>query len=323
VEVRFARALGRSSASAFAPRFLALGRAVAASMRPDVICLHLPNLSGMLAALALGRAYVVHWHAPVLAQDISPLARTMLPAYRLLEALVLRRASRIVVTSRAMLEGCPQLSAWRGKCRVVPLGVDLPGEVANRAASAPGGGKNAPLVLSLGRFAAYKGFDRLALAAVHAPGTRFVMAGDGPLRGEVMRLVRDLGLTQRISFPGRVDDVAREALYAACDVFCLPSVSPAEAFGLVLVEAMARGRPVVAACPPGSGIAEVVVHQKTGLLVPPDDPLALAQAICALLADPGGAAAMGEAGLRRVRTLFDIRGVAGLTEQVYAQAMPV
>ena len=332
VEVAFAEVLGRASASAFAPRFIGLARRAVAAREPDVVCLHLPNLSGTLAALALGRKFIIHWHAPVRAGDLGRAVRALLPAYRLLEARVLRGASRIIVTSRAMRDGCPQLEAHRHKCRVVPLGIDLaqaglppvrPGDPGlSRAVPSLAGpeGPELPMVLSLGRFAAYKGFDRLVRAAGAVPGARFVMAGDGPLFGDVRNLCRGMGLEERIAFPGRVDDAGRDALYAACQVFCLPSVSPAEAFGLVLLEAMARARPVVACCPPWSGVGEVVEHGETGLLVPPDDPDGLARAVRSLLDDPSRARAMGLAGQARVRKRFDIRAVASLIEQVYALA---
>jgi glycosyltransferase involved in cell wall biosynthesis len=334
VEVEFAQALGGASASAFAPGFMGLARRAAGLLDPGVVCLHLPNLSGMLAVLALRRKFIVHWHAPVRARDLGIAARAFLPAYRLLEARVLGRGARIIVTSRAMLEGCPQLAPHRHKCRVVPLGIDLaggdhppvlpggPGAPLARAeipASSPPG-PQAPMVLSLGRFAPYKGFDRLVRAAGAVPGAHFVMAGDGPLHGAVRNLARDMGLCDRIAFPGRVDDAERDSLYAACQVFCLPSVSPAEAFGLVLLEAMAQARPVVASCPEWSGVSEVVAHRETGLLVPPDDPGGLSSALRVLLEDSSLARGMGLAGQARVRKLFDIRAVASLTEQVYATA---
>lgn len=318
VEVEFAQALGRASASALAPRFPGLARRSVASLDPDVVCLHLPNLSGALAALALHRKFIVHWHAPVRAGDLGLAAKAFLPAYRLLEARVLRTASGIIVTSRAMLDGCPQLAPHRHKCRVVPLGIDL--AKAGLPPVRPQG-RDMPMVLSLGRFAPYKGFDRLVRAAGAVPGAHFVLAGDGPLLAAVRNLSRNLGLGSRITFPGRVADAERDALYAACRVFCLPSVSPAEAFGLVLLEAMAMARPVVACCPSWSGVAEVVAHNETGLLVSPDDPDALARALRSLLDDPSRARAMGLAGQARVRKRFDIRAVASLIEQVYATAM--
>ncbi len=318
VEVHLAPTLGDSSAKAYAPAFAALARAMIATTHPDIVCLHMPNLSGMLATLALGRPYLVYWQAPVQARELAFSTRMLLPAYRFIEAFVLRRATRIIVTSRAMLEGCPQLAPHRDKCRIIPLGIDLPGEIPSCDNSLTPG--QAPMVMSLGRFVPYKGFDRLVRAACLMPRTRFVMAGDGPLLGEIKKLAWDLGLAERIDFPGRIDDVKREALYAQCDVFCLPSVSPAESFGLVLLEAMSYAKPVVAACPDWSGIREVVAHQKTGLLVPPDAPLALARAISSLLANPDKAQTMGAMGQKRVRELYDIRVVAAQANQVYTQA---
>lgn len=312
----FARSLSPSSEFALAPALPALARLVCRKFDPDAVCLHMPNVSGMLAALGLDKPLVAFWHAPVRASDISPSALAFLPAYRLLERTVLRRARRIVVTSRSMLDGCPELARHRHKCRVVPLGIELP---PTSPSSTDAGGFERPVtILSLGRFAPYKGFDVLVRALALVPGARLIMAGDGPERAAVMALAKRLGLSNRIAFPGRVDDAARDSLYASCDIFCLPSLSPAEAFGLVLLEAMARGKPVAAARPEWSGVGEVVEHGVTGMLVPPGDPAALASALRTLANDAALARRMGEAGARRVRALYSIDTAAGRMERVYA-----
>jgi len=334
VELAFATTWGGSSASAVAPHYASLLRQARRTFKPDVISLHLPNLSGMVSVLALGVPFIVHWHAPVTVTDLGPKARVLLPLYRILESLTLKKALLLVVTGSAMRDDCPELAAHRNKCRVVPLGIDMlpdntasetPANSFTRCGRSVGdkdtpGVAHLPVVLSLGRFAAYKGFDRLVRTAALVPDACFVMAGDGPLLETTKLLARDLGLAHRISFPGRVDDATRDALYEACDLFCLPSVSPGEAFGLVLLEAMAHGKPVAASCPPYSGVKDVVEHGITGILVPPDDPLSLAKAIRTLLADPGRGKVMGLAGLRRVHRFYDIRAVAGLIEQVYVES---
>src|SRR5690606_12272502 len=93
-----------------------------------------------------------------------------------------------------------------------------------------------------------------------------------------------------------LDDADLEATYQACDLVCLPSIDRAEAFGLVLLEAMRAARPVVASRVPGSGMSEVVVDGETGLQVPPDSPQALAQAILRLAGDPALRQRLGQAG---------------------------
>jgi rhamnosyl/mannosyltransferase len=341
--VLFAKPLSPSSEFALAPGYPALARSLCRSFEPDAVCLHMPNISGMLTAMTLDRPLVAFWHAPVRSQDIGVTARLFLPAYRQLERAALRRARRIVVTSRAMLEGCPQLERHRHKCRVVPLGIEPPQDASpfmDAAAPPPCAGaaqggcaphrhgrpafyapatpRQCVTILSLGRFAPYKGFDVLVRALALVPEARLVLAGDGPERANVMALAGRLGLSERAAFPGRIDDATRERLYASCDIFCLPSVSPAEAFGLVLLEAMARGKPVAASRPEWSGVGEVVEHGVTGLLVPPRDPAALARALRTLADDKALARRMGEAGRERARHVYSMDTAARRMERVYA-----
>lgn len=166
---------------------------------------------------------------------------------------------------------------------------------------------NGPLILSVGRFVPRKGQRVLieALPAVFAefPAASCMLVGRGPEWTAAHRRVQQLGLTDRVVLPGRIADDDLAALFAACDLFALPTGEAGrgqvEGFGLVFSEAHAYGKPVVA-CPSG-GVAEAVLDEETGLLVP-QDPQAVAAAILSLLRNPERARAMGEAGRRRVES---------------------
>jgi rhamnosyl/mannosyltransferase len=127
--------------------------------------------------------------------------------------------------------------------------------------------------------------------------------GDGPLRQSLEQLARDLGIDDRITFAGRVSDADRLAWFGRADVVALPSVSRQEAFGMVQVEAMLTGRPVVSTSLP-TGVPWVNQHGESGLVVPPGDSAALAGALRLLFGDPDLRARLGEGGRARANRLF-------------------
>jgi glycosyltransferase involved in cell wall biosynthesis len=173
----------------------------------------------------------------------------------------------------------------------------------------------APLVGVVGRLTEQKGHIYLlrAWAQVTAalPEARLLVVGDGPLRGELQRQTRDLGLAGSVIFAGRREDVPR--IMAALDVMTLPSLW--EGFGLVLLEAMAVSRPIVASRV--SAIPEIVVDGETGLLVPPRDADALAAALIALLRDPQRVVEMGRRGRVRLEQAFTVEQMVAQMEAVY------
>jgi len=132
------------------------------------------------------------------------------------------------------------------------------------------------------------------------PETRFLLFGRGPERDAIASRIRASRLEGRVLLPGFRHDLA--ALLPCLDLLVHPATM--EGLGIILLQASASGVPVVASAV--GGIPEAVSHGETGLLVPPDDPSALAAAVVTLLSDPGRARAMGEAGRRRVRDHFSV-----------------
>ena len=229
-----------------------------------------------------------------------------------------RRATRVVCITEALARfnrdvvGLP-----REKLRVVHYGLDAPPEPWG-----PPGGPDlpadAPVLLAIARLAPQKGVDVVieALARVRERhDARLVVLGEGPLRGELGELAASRGVADAVSFPGRVGDVAWWLRRASL------LVHPArwEGFGLALLEAMLCARPVVASAV--SSIPEIVVDGETGLLVPPDDAVALAEAVAALLDDPARGAALGAAGEARARAEFSVARMADRTIEVYEEAL--
>jgi rhamnosyl/mannosyltransferase len=189
---------------------------------------------------------------------------------------------------------------------VIPHGADLrrfaaTAEVQRRAQElrqryAP------PLILFVGLLRYYKGLSFLIEAMSQIPA-RLLVVGEGPQGQEWRELSRQLGLEDKVIFLGRVSDEDLVALYHACDVFVLPAIHRSESWGAVQVEAMACGKPVV--CTElGTGTSFVNLHGQTGLVVPPRDTAALAQAIGTLLQDEPLRQQMGRRARERAENEF-------------------
>lgn len=157
--------------------------------------------------------------------------------------------------------------------------------------------------------------DAVAEVVTHAPALHVLLIGDGELRPALQAQTRALDLDAHVHFLGTRSDVPD--LLAASDGFVLPSLW--EGLSMALVEAMASRLPVIATAV--SGTTQVMVHDETGLLVPPGDAPALAAAICQLLSDPGAAAAMGRRGRRRVERHFSARKQAQDHVALYQRAL--
>ena len=256
-------------------------RCLRESYKADIVHLHAPNMLGALCCLLLRRSIrvVVHWHSDVIGK---PLIGRL---FRPLENALLVRADRVIATSRAYIEGSEALRRVVAKTTVIPIGMRDPTMRGreDHLTKLPEGLRNwitgSRLILSIGRLVPYKGFEYLIQAAKEFRNDAvLVIVGDGPLHASLRASIDEEGLGDRVFLAGRVGDEALHELFSRAEVFCLASVSRAEAFGVVIVEAMAHALPVVATAIPGSGVPWVNQHGVTGLNVPVRDPTALAMA---------------------------------------------
>ena len=272
----------------------------------DVILLHHPFPLGFLAYLLAGRGkpMAVWYHADITRQRVTgfllrPLIRECL-----------RRAKVILAASEALTRTA-LVSPYREKCRVVPFGIDgawaaeddaITQEAAALRAAHPG-----KLVLSFGRLVSYKGLPYLLRAMASVPDATLLLVGDGPDEAELRALAEELAIGDRVAFmPGPPD---ARPYFLACDIFVLPSVTPAEAFAVTQLEAMAYGKPVINTSLP-TGVPEVSLDGETGITVPPRDEQALSAAISTLLEDDALRARYGAAAKARVAARFTKEGFA-------------
>jgi glycosyltransferase involved in cell wall biosynthesis len=235
-----------------------------------------------------------------------------------LERLVNRLTTQVVANSQAVArdtaedEGLPPQ-----RMRVIHNGVEIPAQsVSPRPAGVPA---DARIILCVANLIHYKGHHDLLAAAMEVlprfPDVALVLVGEGALRAALEARVAHAGLRDRVHFLGQREDVP--ALLAAAKLFVLPSHE--EGFPNALLEAMAHGLPVVATRV--GGVPEAVVHGETGLLVPPQDPAALAEALSALLRDPDLAQKMGRAGRERAASQFTLDRMVRETEALYAELL--
>jgi len=231
-------------------------------------------------------------------------------AFRFVERALARRATRIIAITESLARfQVERVGLPAAKVEVIHYGLDdLPqawGENPPDPLS-----PDARLVLCICRLEPQKGVDVAIRALREIPGAQLVVLGEGPQRGELEQLARELDIP--VYLPGRVPDVA--AWLRRADLLVHPVRW--EGFGLALLEAMLASLPVVAT--KVSSIPEIVVDGETGLLVPPDDPGALAAAVNRVLADPSG---YGERGRARARSDFSVAEMADRTLAVYETAL--
>lgn len=227
-------------------------------------------------------------------------------AYAPLMWRTLSRMKIVVANAPAYARTSPVLShpAVRDKVRVIPLGID---EASYPAAGDDGiftrlGVEPAePYFLFIGVLRYYKGLDFLIRAA-RGVSARIIIAGDGPEGGRLQALVKECQ-ADNVLFAGRVTDAEKVALLKRCRALVLPSHLRSEAYGMVLVEAAMFGRPQIS-CEIGTGTSFVNAHEETGLVVPPESPVALTQAMQTLLTEDRLVAQYGAGARARYERLF-------------------
>ena len=312
---------GSAGSVAIAPGFPAwLSR-----IEADVMILHEPNPWALLSYAAVRPTIplAIWFHSEVVRPALqyqlfyAPIAR---PAYR--------AARRFLVSSPALAEHAAALRPFRDRVTVIPFGIDVdawrPTEEVCRRADSVRQRAGRSIVLFAGRHVPYKGVPVLIEAA--APlDVSVVIAGSGPMRSSWAELSRRQAGPATFSFPGEVDELELRTLLLASDMLVLPSVTRAEAFGYVQLEAMACGRPVISTALP-TGVPWV---NQAGLVVPVNDVLALRDAIARLARDHALAQRVGQAGQARARADFSMsamgdrlvavcRALAGVTNSSHS-----
>jgi rhamnosyl/mannosyltransferase len=289
------------------------------SFEADIVHIHEPNPLAVLSYLAIRSRskLIISFHSETVRQQVLG------KVYQPLQNKILRRADRIVVGSPAPLEHWPTLAPVRDKCVVVPFGIDVePFQDFQKHADAAREIRRRfgePLLLFIGRLVYYKGLEYLIEAMREIPA-KLLIIGDGPLKPKLMRMVQQNGVASKIVLLGDRPLEQLPAYYHACDLFILPSTHKSEAFGIVQLEAMACGKPVISTAL-ASGVPWVNQDGQTGLVIPPKDAGALIRAIHLLLTNESLRRQLGQGGRQRVDGEFTRARMGARMLALYEQVL--
>ncbi|WP_439840317.1 glycosyltransferase [Aeromonas veronii] len=267
---------GSFSSFYFSAKYLFWVRSIVKSY--DILHLHLPNpLAGFAIMLAnlKGKKIVLHWHSDIVKQKLLHFF------YSPFEKWLLRVSSVVIATSPNYIGQSKCLQSVKDKVVTVPIGLSSPPSFSSHTCDElrrqyP----DKKIIFSLGRHVYYKGFEYLIQASKGLPDDYVVLiGGSGPLTSQYEAMISSLKLESKVILIGRVDEALLGSYFAMADVFCLPSVERSEAFGVVQIESLSVGTPIVSCNIPGSGVSWVNQDGVTGRVVAPRDIKSLTTAL--------------------------------------------
>jgi glycosyltransferase involved in cell wall biosynthesis len=305
-----------------APNLLRAVRRLART-KPDVWHLHAPNVTMMLVVLACPaiRPLVITHHSDIIRQ------RLLKYLVRPIEREVYGRAARVLSTSAEYASGSEILGRFASKVSPLPLGIDS-GPFRESSPRALVFERllreryGSPLWLMIGRLIYYKGIP-VALSALRSVPGRLLVIGTGPMESDLKSRAVELGVMDRVIFHGHAGNDELAGAYRAATALWFPSTARSEGFGLVQVEAMASGCPVINSAIEGSGVPWVCRHEREGLTVPANDPAALATAAKRMHHEPELRERLANAGRARAVGEFDQRVMAERCLGIYRTAIGI
>lgn len=308
--------LGKQLNISSAPVCLGTGAAIRVA-NAGLLHLHLPNPISTLSVLAsrFQGPVITTYHSDVVRQKF--LGRAFEPVLQK----IFNRSTKIICTSQRYLDSSPALQPHREKCVVIPYGIPFSGssyaEPEDIASIRQRYGSK--LIIAVGRLVYYKGFEYL-IDAMRTVKGQLLIVGDGPLRATLQKRINDHNLQSRVHLMGEIQNRYLAQYYRAADVFAFPSIARSEAFGIVQLEAMACGLPVLNT-DLDSGVPSVSRHNETGLTVPPEDSPALAHALNTLLDNRELRGAFGDNARRRVRSEFTAEVMGRRIVSLYSEVL--
>jgi rhamnosyl/mannosyltransferase len=315
VKVKRAASFGTYFSMPVAPAFpLHLGK-----YHTDIIHVHLPFPLTVVSYLlnTPKSKTIVTWHSDIVKQ------KNILKLYKPFLMKFLNKVDKIVVTSPNLIESSPFLKPFKGKCTVIPLGVDverftLTDDIEVKVENI----KNKydkPIIFFVGRLVYYKGVKYL-VEAMRDIDAQLLVGGTGPLSDELKALSKKYDLEDKIEFLGFVDDDDLSAYYHASEIFVLPSIAKSEAFGIVQLEAQACGKPVISTNLP-TGVPYANKDKETGIVVEPKSSKELAKAINLLLENEELRLEYGNNAKRRVNELFTVEKMGESYFKLYEEVL--
>lgn len=284
----------------------------------DIIHIHHPDPMACLALFLSGYKgpVVLHWHSDILKQ------KRLLKLYAPLQNWLMRRAEVIVGTTPVYVRESPFLEDIQRKVTSIPIGVDEMKPSSERVAQIREKYAGKKIIFSLGRLVEYKGYEYLIRAARRLSDEYIILiGGKGPLWEYLQALIDELGVADKVKLLGFIEDRELPDYFGACDLFCLSSIWKTEAFGIVQIEAMSCGKPVIAMNIPESGVNWVNMDSFSGLNVKPEDADALAEAITAVLTDKALYEKLSQGARKRYETMFTKEVMTELCLNLYRMVL--
>lgn len=287
----------------------------------DIIHLHVPNPIATIAMLLIPTKakIVVHWHSDIIKQ------KNLLKMFLPFQNALLKKACAIIATSENYAKYSDGLKPFSDKVVIVPIGLDhnemVYKEEAVQSIKQKYGNKK--IILSIGRLTYYKGHRYLIEAAKYLnDDTIVVIGGVGELESNLKDLIERNGVSDKVKMIGRVPQDLIYAYYKAADVFCLPSITKAEAYGVVLVESLAMGTPIVSCNIEGSGVTWVNQDGETGYNVPVENAEALAEKLNNIICDDNLRKRLSDNCVRKYNELFSLDRMVEKTYSIYKKIIP-
>ena len=286
----------------------------------DIIHIRHPDPMAAMALMLSGfrGKVVLHWHSDILSQ------KTLLKFYLPIQNWLIKRADAIVGTSPVYLAESPYLQKVQSKTRCIPIGIVQNQSDIAKVQSIRNEYAGRKIIFSLGRLVEYKGYRYLIEAAKYLDDSHIILiGGGGPLKDELQSLIVGLGVGNCVKLLGKVSDEDLPSYYGACDLFCLSSIMKTEAFGIVQIEAMSEGRPLIATKIPASGVAWVNEDGVSGINVEPCDSKAIAEAILTITRNPETWTRFSEGSRRRFAENFTKEKMLADCRRLYADLLGV
>lgn len=287
-------------------------------LKTDIIHFHMPVIQNVviwfilyhLGLLKYKKMYVTY-HSDVVGYD--KIMKPFIPLYKYF----LSKSDKIHVLSPNIIESSDMLSVVKDKCIVIPQGIYLEDssttEKVNEIRQKYVGKK---ILFSLGRLVPYKGFIYGIEAMKNVENAVYLIGGTGPLKTEIEEYIKENNLQDKVILLGRVEDCDLDSYYKACDIYLFPSIMQSEAFGIVQLEAMKYGKPVINT-KLGTGVNYVSIHEETGLTVEPKNCEQLYEAINKLVDDDELRKLYGKNARKRIENLFDIEIIKEKYKELY------
>lgn len=274
-------------------------------------------MSALALFLSGYRGHVVlHWHSDILKQKL------LLKFYKPIQNWLINRATVILGTTPKYLDESPHLKGTKKTKIALPIGIEKLTPRKEDVIELKSRYKGRHIVFALGRLVGYKGFNTLIKAAKYLTDDFIILiGGTGPLKDDLQRLIDESNLNDKVKLLGRIENDELASYYGACDVYAMSSIWKTEAFGIVQIEAMSCGKPIVATKIPESGVDWVNKDGISGINVKPESPEDFAKGIIAVVKDSEKYRQYSIGALQRYNDLFTLDAMVDNCYSVYKKIL--